>query len=203
MLDIEVIDDPETAATALDGARASLLGELTEPKSASMLAAASGLGRQRVNYHLRELERRGLVELVEERRKGNMTERLLRSTARSYVITPDALAQVAPDPALAPDQLSASWLLAVAAQLVRDVGALIKGARQAGQRLATFTLDTSIRFASPADRAAFAAELASAVASLAAKYHDETAPGGRGHRVVVAVHPSTDQAAASRAEGRS
>ena len=199
MLEIGVIDDAGTAVTALDEARAWLLAELAEPKSASMLAAASGLPRQRVNYHLRELERRGLVELVEERRKGNMTERLLRSTARSYVISPAALASVAPDPARAPDRLSASWLLAVAAQLVRDVGALVKGATQARQRLATFTLDADVRFATAADRAAFAEELATTVTSLVARYHDEASPGGRRHRLVVAVHPSVTPADPSSA----
>ncbi|HEX3425698.1 MAG TPA: helix-turn-helix domain-containing protein [Acidimicrobiales bacterium] len=200
MLDIEVIDDPEIAATALGSGRANLLAELAEPKSASMLAAAAGLPRQRVNYHLRELERDGLVELVEERRKGNMTERLLQSTARSYVISPDALAAVAPDPARDPDRLSASWLLAVAARLVRDVGTLVKGASHSRQRLATFTMDADIRFASAGDRAAFAEELASTVTSLVAKYHDDHASGGRKHRLVVAVHPSVDSA---QSKGRS
>ena len=95
---------------------------LSEPMSAATLAAASGLPRQRVNYHLRELERHGLVKLIEERR--NMTERVMQSTARSFVISPAALAAVAPDPSRSPDRLSASWLLAVVSQLVRDVGIL-------------------------------------------------------------------------------
>jgi DNA-binding transcriptional ArsR family regulator len=195
VLDVEVIEDSETAEAVLDRSRIALLARLSEPMSASMLAAQSGLPRQRINYHLRELERRGLVELVEERRKGNMTERLLRSTARSYLISPAALARLAPDPAREPDRLSASWLLAVASQLVRDVGALVKGAAQARRKLATFTLDAEIRFASAADRAAFAEEVSSAVAALVAKYHDQGAAQGRSHRLVLAVHPSAPAAA--------
>jgi hypothetical protein len=97
---------------------------------------------------------------------------------------------VQPDPARSPDQLSARWLLAVAARLVRDVGGLITGAVKARKRLATFAMDGEVRFASAADRAAFARELAGAVTALVGKYHDETAAGGRSHRVVVAVHPS-------------
>ncbi|MGH8823328.1 MAG: ArsR family transcriptional regulator, partial [Jiangellaceae bacterium] len=144
----------------------------------------------KVNYHLRALERHGLVELVEERRKGNVTERMLRATAGSYVISPAALAAVAPDPSRSPDKLSARWLLAVAARLVRDVGSLITGATKARKPLATFAIDGEVRFASAADRAAFAEELASAVTALVGKYHDEAAKGGRDHRVIVAVHPS-------------
>jgi DNA-binding transcriptional ArsR family regulator len=198
MLEISVIDDPAAAEVSLDPVRSRLLAELAEPRSASMLATRLGLPRQKVNYHLRALERHGLVELVEERRKGNMTERVLRATAASYVISPVALAAVEPDPARSPDRLSARWLLALAARLVRDVGVLITGAAKARRPLATFALDGEVRFASAADRAAFAEELTDAVTALVARYHDETAPRGRPHRIVVAVHPSiTNGTAAS------
>ncbi|GAB2989082.1 ArsR/SmtB family transcription factor [Saccharothrix stipae] len=190
MLDVAVIEDPAVAEVSLDPVRVRLLAELAEPNSATTLAAKVGLPRQKVNYHLRTLEQHGLVELAEERRKGNMTERVMRATAASYVISPTALAAVQPDPGRAPDRLSARWLLAVAARLVRDVGALITGATKADKKVATFALDGEVRFATAADRAAFAEELATAVTTLVAKYHDETAAGGRAHRVIVAVHPS-------------
>ncbi|PSL54104.1 helix-turn-helix protein [Saccharothrix carnea] len=190
MLDVAVIEDPAVAEVSLDPVRARLLAELAEPSSATMLAAKIGLPRQKVNYHLRTLEQHGLVELAEERRKGNMTERVMRATAASYVISPTALAAVQPDPERAPDRLSARWLLAVAARLVRDVGNLVTGAAKADKKVATFALDGEVRFATAADRAAFAEELTTAVTALVAKYHDEAAAGGRAHRVVVAVHPS-------------
>ena len=155
-----------------------------------MLAGRVGLARQKVNYHLKSLEKHGLIELVEERRKGNMTERLFSATAASYVISPAALAAVQPDPSRSPDRLSARWLIAVASRLVREMGELVAGASKARKRLATFAMDGEIRFASAADRAAFAEELASAVTRLVGKYHDESAKGGRDHRVIVAVHPT-------------
>jgi DNA-binding transcriptional ArsR family regulator len=190
MLEVAVIDDPAAAEVSLDPVRARLLAELSEPGSATMLAAKVGLPRQKVNYHLRALERHGLVELVEERRKGNVNERLLQATARSYVISPAALSAVAPDPDRAPDRLSARWMLALAARLVREVGVLIANAARAGQPLATFALDSEVRFANASDRSAFVTELSTAVAELVSKYHDETTPGGRAHRVVIALHPS-------------
>jgi DNA-binding transcriptional ArsR family regulator len=187
--DLGVIADAAAAESSLDPIRARLLTELAEPASASGLAARVGLPRQKVNYHLRALERHGLVELVEERRRGNMTERVMRATAASYVISPAALGALAPDPGRAPDRLSARWLIALAARTVREVGGLLAGATAAGKRLATFAVDGEVRFASAADRAAFAEELATAVTALVGKYHDESAPGGRPHRVVLAVHP--------------
>src|ERR671911_131975 len=190
MLDIEVIEDPAAAEASLDPIRTRILQELADPGSATQLAVKVGLPRQKVNYHLKALERHGLVELVEERRKGNVTERVLRATAGSYVISPTALAAVQPDPDRAPDRVSAAWLLAVASRLVRDVGGLVTGAARARQRVATFAVDGEVRFASAADRAAFAEELAGAVADLVARYHRPTAAGGRDHRVVVALHPA-------------
>ncbi|GAA0427249.1 ArsR/SmtB family transcription factor [Acrocarpospora corrugata] len=190
MFDVAVIEDAAAAEVSLDPVRARLLAELSVPGSATMLAAKVGLPRQKVNYHLKTLEAHGLVELVEERRKGNVTERIMRATAASYVISPAALSAVQPDPSRAPDRLSARWLLAVAAQLVRDVGALITGATQAQKRLATFAIDGTVRFASAADRAAFAEELTAAVTTLVSRYHDENTTAGRDHRIVVALHPS-------------
>jgi DNA-binding transcriptional ArsR family regulator len=187
-----VIEDPAAAEVSLDPIRSRLLAELAVPGSATMLAGKVGLPRQKVNYHLRTLEQHGLVNLVEERRKGNVTERMLQATAASYVISPNAMAAVAPDPSRSPDRLSARWLLAVAAQLVRDVGTLITGATRAKQRLATFALDGEIRFATAADRAAFAEDLTVAITQLVSRYHDENAPGGRTHRIVVAVHAAVD-----------
>ncbi|MFH8341202.1 ArsR/SmtB family transcription factor [Streptomyces sp. AM6-12] len=191
MLDVTVIEDPEAAAVSLDPVRARLLAELAAgPASAAMLAGKVGLPRQKVNYHLKTLERHGLVELAGERRKGNVTERLMRASAASYVISPAALPAVQPDPDRFRDQLSARWLLALGARLVRDVGALINGAARARKPLATYALDGGVRFASAADRAAFVQELTAGVAALIRKYDAPDAEGGRDHRIVVALHPA-------------
>jgi len=190
MFEVAVIEEASAAEACLDPIRARLLAALAEPGSATTLAAKVGLARQKVNYHLRTLEQHGLVELVEERRKGNVTERVLQATAISYVISPAALSAVQPDPERSPDRLSAQWLLAVASRLVRDVGMLMTRAARARKRVSTFAMDGNVRFSSAADRSAFAEELANAVTHLVSKYHDETAEGGRDHRVTVAVHPA-------------
>ena len=193
MLDVEVIDDPAAATVALDPVRSRLLSELTEPASAAALASRTGIPRQKVNYHLRALEEHGLVRVADTRRWGGLTERLLVASAASYVVSPGALGPVGVDPDKRPDKradrLSASYLIALAARAVREVGTLLRRAGEAGKRLPTLSLDAEIRFRSAEDRAAFSRELAEAVTSLAARYHDESAPGGRAHRLVVLAHP--------------
>ena len=194
---LAVIRDPDSAAAALDPIRQQLLAHLVEPDSATGVARRLGLPRQKVNYHLRALEQAGLVELVEERRKGNCIERVVRASARAYVISPETLGAVAPGADLPADRLSSAYLLAVAGRTIRELAELDARARKTGKRIATLTLDAEIRFASAATRAAFAEELADAVARLAARYHDDRAPGGRAFRLLAAVHPAVPDAGAS------
>jgi hypothetical protein len=111
------------------------------------------------------------------------------ATAASYVVSPGALGPVASDPARTRDRLSASYLVALAARAVREVGALIGKALETGKRLATLSVDTEIRFRSAAERAEFSRELTEAVTALVARYHDESAPGGRPHRLLLLAHP--------------
>ena len=188
MLDVAVIDDPVAAMAVLDPIKIRLLSELSAPASAAALAARVGLARQKVNYHLRALEHLGLVEPAEQRRWGGLTERLVVASAASYVVSPAALGAIGPDPARNNDRLSASYLIALAARTVREVSDLWRTARGSNRRLATLSIDTVIRFKSPADRAAFTSDLTNAIAALAARYHDDASPGGRAHRLVVASY---------------
>ena len=190
MQDVAVIDDPHAAMALLDPIKGRMLGALNEPASAAGLAARLGMPRQKVHYHLRALEEYQLVEPVEERTWGGLTERLFVASAVSYVVSPAALGLIAADPARSNDRLSASYLVALAARMVREVGALWRDATKARKRLATLSLDTEIRFRSAADRAAFTSELANAVSGLVARYHDEHSPGGRSHRLIVASYPA-------------
>lgn len=189
MLDVEVIDDPAAATVALEPVRSRLLSELAEPASAATLAARLGIARQKINYHLRALESHGLVRMAEQRRWGGLTERLLVASASSYVVGPSALGPVAVDPDRAADQLSASYLIALAARVIREVSTFLRRSVELDKRLPTLSIDAEIQFRSPADRAAFSQDLAEAVKTLAARYHDESDPNGRSHRLVVMAHP--------------
>lgn len=189
MIDIEVIDDPEAAMVALDPVRSRLLAALATPASAAALASREGLTRQKVNYHLKALEACGLVKVAEKRRWGGLTERLLVATAASYVVSPAAMGPVAADPGREADRLSAGYVIALAARLIREVGGLLRKARQVEKRLPTLSIDAEVVFRSPEERAAFARDLTASVAQLVARYHAPGTPGGRPHRLVVAAHP--------------
>jgi DNA-binding transcriptional ArsR family regulator len=194
MFDIHVIDDPATAAVALEPTRSRILAQLATPASAATLATRVGLARQKVNYHLRALEAHGLVQLAEQRKWGGLTERLLVATAASYVVSPNALGPVAVDPEREVDRLSASYLIALGARIIREVGGLVARAKKEDKRLATLALDTEVCFRTATARAAFSQELTAAIATLVAKYHDDSTAGGRVHRLVVVAHPLPQKA---------
>lgn len=187
---LALVADAGPAASLIDPLRLMLLERLDEPGSASTLARGLNLPRQRINYHLRQLEKEGLVELVEERRRGNCVERLVKATARSYLISPQLLGRLGRTPEEQQDRFSASYLLAAAGRLLHDVSRQMAGAKAARKRLATLTLETEIHFASAESRNAFAEELAAVIARLAAKYHKPDAPAGRTMHVTVGAYPA-------------
>lgn len=189
---LALIDRPEAAASLLDRTRLALLEELREPASAAEAARRLGLPRQRVGYHVRELRKQGLLEEVGTRRKGTATERLVRTTARHYLIAPQVLGALGADPAEVRDRLSSSYLVAVAADAIRTVADLRAGAERAGKKVPTLTLQVDVRFAGPEQQHAFAAELADAVARLVRQYHEPAASAGRTFRFAVLGHPRAD-----------
>jgi DNA-binding transcriptional ArsR family regulator len=187
---VQLIEDAETAAVALQPARLEILEALREPDSGAGVARRLKLPRQRVGYHLRELEKRGLLRHVEDRRRGNCVERIVQATARYYLVSPSALGPVGADAAAVRDRFSSGYQVAVLARSLRDVAVLQERARAAGKKLPTMTVQSDVRFANARSQAAFAEELANALASLAAKYHDDAAEGGRTFRFTIAGHPA-------------
>lgn len=197
---MDVIHEPARAVLILHPIRKQLLSELDEPASATELARRLDLPRQKVNYHLRELEDAGFTELVEERKKGNCIERIMVRTSRSYLISPEVLGSLGETPDEVQDRFSSTYLIASAWRILRDVVVLRRRAKNIDKKLATLTLQADVRFASAADRHAFTEELANTFANLIVKYHNDEVPDGRAMHFLIGAHPTitkTDEEAAA------
>ena len=186
---VTVLHGAESATSVLDPARRAILERLREPDSATGVARALALPRQRVNYHVRALEEAGLLAEVGRRKRRGLEERLVQATATYWLISPEAIGELGAEPERIPDRLSATYQVAVAARTIREVGHLMDLARAAGKPLATLTLDAEVRFATTQQRAAFAQELTAAVNALIARYHDGESENGRTYRVFAGAHP--------------
>lgn len=182
---LDVLRDRERLRGGLTSLRQRLLAELREPASATSLASRLGETRQRVNYHLRELEKSGLVELVEVRQRRGRQERLLRATARTVVVAPTVVGP--PEPG-AQDRFAVETLLTTAARTCTEVADLRERAAAAGKRLITFTIEAEIGFAQPAEIEEFVGRIGERIAELAGEYDSPTAP--RRYRLTVTGHPS-------------
>jgi len=187
---LDLVDATERTGALLHPMRLRILDALREPGSATTVARQLGTTRQKVNYHLRELEKAGFLEEVEQRRSGNCMERIVRATATHYLISPEVLGRLAADPDRVEDRFSSTYLIALASQAIRDIAAAQQATAGSKKRVATMSLQADVRFASAAARASFAAELANAVARLVAKYHDQKADGGRTFRLIVGAYPA-------------
>jgi DNA-binding transcriptional ArsR family regulator len=172
----------DVVSTPLSPLRSAVLWTLREPLSASQVATRLGESRQRVNYHVRELERRGLLELVEERPRRGCTERVMRATCHAVVVEPSLTGSLPEDQ----DRFAADTLLAGGARMVRDVAAARTAAAERGQRLLTFAIEAEVGFERPADLERFADALALRVAELA----EEFGPGRRRYRVLIGGVPT-------------
>ncbi len=181
---MELLEEPEKVRAALSPLRRQLLDLLQEPASGTQLAATLELPRQRVNYHLRELEKAGLVELVEERQRRGCVERILRATSGSFVVDPAVMGRAF---SKLGDQYAAEHLVEVASGTVRDVARMQSKADASGKRLLTFTLETEVRFAEPGDVHRFTDALTEAVRQVVETFDTE---GGRPYRLIAGGHPA-------------
>ncbi|HMG33470.1 MAG TPA: helix-turn-helix domain-containing protein [Blastocatellia bacterium] len=203
---VDVIADPARVAAVLSPIRRRLLQHLTQPDSASGLARKLGIPRQKINYHIRELERAGFIELFEQRQQRGCIERLVKVTARAYLISEDFLGQLAADPDQIRDSFSSAYLVAAAGRVLRDVATLRTRARNVDQKLATLGMEVEIAFSSPAEFNSFSEELATEIARLSASYNKSAAQNSRRFKLFVAAHPvitktereASREAAASR-----
>jgi DNA-binding transcriptional ArsR family regulator len=187
---VALVDRPDAVRAALSPIRRQLLERLREPASATELAGELRVPRQRLNYHLRMLERAGLLELVEERQRRGCVERILRARAQAFVVDPAVFGRPRRPAASADaqDRFSAEHLIDAAGDVVRHVARMRGRAAEQGTRLLTFAVESELTFATPADFERFTTALAAFVAREAASH--ARGDGGRAYRILLAGHPA-------------
>lgn len=83
---VAVIDDSSTLQAFLHPLRQCIVSALDRPLSVAEVAAALGDTTTRLYYHVRLLERLGLIEVVDRRQVGSNQERLYQRAADRYEI---------------------------------------------------------------------------------------------------------------------
>lgn len=185
-LETYLVESPEQAMALLNPLRAEILSRLAEPASAAEVARAINEIPQRVNYHLKALEKVGLVRRVGSRQVRNLVEVLYLAIARTYVLS-EGLNWAGNTVQQIKDQGALSHLVTTAERIKRDALLLMERSDQE-EDIPSATLDTSVRLASAEQRSAFVEEYVQLVNELVKKYQ-HSATGAETYQVILAVYP--------------
>jgi DNA-binding transcriptional ArsR family regulator len=181
------VDTSEALQALSHPTRVAILESLREPGSAAEVARTLGQPRQRVNYHLKELEKAGLVRRTGTRTKRNLVEVLYRSVARSFVVSPK-VAWSHPDRVAAlRRQHSLEALVDLGERLQRDAAALLDRAAFEGEDIPSAAATAEVGFADEDARAAFMDDYLRSTKELLDRHG--AGKGGQRFRAILAVYP--------------
>lgn len=187
---VEPLTDPRSAELVLHPLRARILSRARTPVSAAELGRALGEPRQKINYHVHRLLEAGLLRQAGERRPRGLSEPLYEATAEGFIVTPSVLGPVGPEAGRAADATSAAYLLALTGRAQDELARVLAAARSEGKRVATLSLEATVHFASPGQRASFAAALQEAITQAVEEHAvDRRVPAARPFRLLLGMHP--------------
>lgn len=168
MRDVMLIEGVEQAAALLQPLRLQVLSRLAERRSCAQVAEVLHETPQKVHYHVKVLERSGLVEKVSERRVRALSEGLYQATARSYWLSPRLVERIG-GARPARDAASLEHLLGLAEDLSIELGTLAQRVA-AGASAPSLGLSAEVELSDPARRSEFLRDVEAAVRGVAEKY---------------------------------
>lgn len=195
--------NPEQAVVLLNPLRGQIISHMRTPVSAAEIGRAMGETPQRINYHLKALEKVGLVRKIGTRQVRNLVEVLYQAIAKTFVLS-DALGL---EPATAKrmkEDASLSHLIGTSDKLKRDAMKLMEKT-DSGETVHSASLSATISLAGEQARQSFVQEYLEAVRLLTEKYgaalpalpeghpSDDAADGSASretYQVLVAVYPT-------------
>ena len=183
------VRDSATLQALAHPIRVQVLEALRDPASAAAVARRIGLPRQKVNYHLKELERAGLVQPVGERRVGNFVESVYRAVARTFLVSPEVAWADQRRGETLRSQHSLETLVLLGERLQHDAAALLDRAAFDGEQVPSASVVAEARFDSEEHREAFFTEYMQATARLLERYGNKR---GAAYRVVMAAYPGAE-----------
>jgi DNA-binding transcriptional ArsR family regulator len=188
----EVLGDLLSLQALTHPMRLRMLDVLREAQSAAAVARTIGEPRQKVNYHLKELERGGLVRPTGERRKGNMTEQLYQAVAGTFLVSPRVAWTDCRRVAALQDQAALAALVDLGERVQRHGAELLDRAAFDGDQIPSVSVEAEVTFADGEARSAFMTEYLAALGPLLKKYGAPRRRGAR-FRLALTVYPDPTQ----------
>jgi DNA-binding transcriptional ArsR family regulator len=192
MRDVLYIEELDQARALLKSPRVDVLKQMAEPINCTTLGERLGQSPQAIYYHVKALEKSGLVEKVEERRVRGIVEGVYQATARSYWVSPRLVGKLGGERATR-DQLSLGYLIALAEEVQDDVGRLAQHAPGGEDQAPSLGLSAQIELKTAADRAAFMRDVQQAFQALAETYGARGTKRGRHYKLALACYPAIEE----------
>ena len=186
---LAVLDTTDQLVAITHPTRLRILDALRSPDSAANVARRLGEPRQRINHHVRELAKAGLLVDAGERRKGNFVEQLYRSKAGTFVVSPRLTWGDGARLRAIADQVSLQHLVDLGECVQRDAAVLLDRAAFGGEEIPTATVVATVRFADAESRAAFLDEYVALTGALIERHAGDA---GEAFTVALAAYPSTE-----------
>lgn len=186
---IQVLEGSEALQVLGNPLRVQILEALREPSSAAAVARQIGQPRQKVNYHLKELEGAGLVRQIRERRVGNFVESIFQAVARSFLVSSEVAWSDPRRLEALRRQHSLQTLFVLGERLQRDAAVLVDRAAFGGEEIASASVTAEVGFADEAEREAFLDDYLKATTELLDRYGKK---GGDQYRVILAAYPKAE-----------
>ncbi|PTM59638.1 winged helix-turn-helix domain-containing protein [Desmospora activa] len=178
------IENVDQAAQLLHPLRGEILSRLMQPASAAEVARALGQPPQRINYHMKALEKVGLIRRAGTRQVKNLVEVLFQAVARTYILA-DTLGLGEAEQKRLQEQRSLTHLIQVSERIKADALRLLDQTEER-QEIPSATLEAPLYLRDEAEREQFLQDYVELVQQLAAKYqHDD----GNPYQLTLAVYP--------------
>ena len=188
-----VLDQVGQISALFKPIRLEMLTMLAEPRTCGQLAEVFHTSPQKIYYHIKVLERAGLVVKVYEKRVRGIMEGYYQAAAESYWLAPELINKLGGERRVN-GQMSLGYVLGLAGQVQSEVAPLLKHEGE----VPSLGISAQVNLKHGSDRAEFLEELQNAVQKIAEKYgslEDEEVHGGgeENFRLIFACYPRVSE----------
>lgn len=182
-----VVRSPEQAAALLNPLRAEILAHTREPASAAEVARKIGDSPQRINYHLKALEKVGLVRRVGARQVRNLVEVLYQAIAKSFLLS-EAVGLDSWAAERIKEQGSLAHLITLSERIRRDALLLMEQS-ETEREIPSASLQMKVHLDSEERRNAFLRDYAAMLEELVSRYGAAEDRDENAFRVAAVIYP--------------
>jgi DNA-binding transcriptional ArsR family regulator len=183
------LENPEQALALLNPLRVEILRIMNEPASASEVGRQLRETPQKINYHLKSLEKVGLIQRSGSRQVKNLIEVLYQSISKNFII-PESFGWSEETVSRMKDQGALTHLITISERMRSDALQLMETSEQ-NVEIPSAAMETEVYLPDEADRQAFIHDYAEAIKLLAEKYRTDSR--NNAYRVLMAVYPEPQQ----------